>query len=382
VKQLTKYILESIDKFTPTQEWLIQRYDKFNKELFDNELPNSKDVRLTISRTKGTELGCQGFYKKFFISHDFEENGMYRMRIVKPGSSIGWKARYRRGRQYIEYIVTEENTVPVKSCVELSPFININAIYVATERNLEDTVIHEMIHLWIGKDGLEPKRAHGKEFVNKCNEIRKLAKEKYGIEYELTAKAQSHGEFEYDVKKKEETNNIIQKNKKRGGGVLGICLIYNKPLMEINRNYDKQFFFCTSRMWPKLQEEIRKYSENYKYIKHIYVTDDSYEKICNLYGVFKIVNTYRFWDINYYPKAEEILTKYATDILNENLNEDKKPYVKPQLFMYEIPQKINLSNIDLEDIVNAKIDDTNDKETKGSSKNDKNMIDPPKNNKK
>lgn len=378
MKQLNKYIFESINKFTPTQEWLIQRYNKFNKELFNNELPNSKDVQLTISRTKGTELGCQGFNRTFFVSSDFVENGMYRMRVVKPGSYVGYRGGFRNGRQYTEYIVTSENTIPVKSCIELRPFININAIYVATERNLEDTVIHEMIHLWVSKDGLEPKRAHGKEFTHKCNEIRKLAKEKYNIEYELTTKAKAHDEFEYDDKKKEETNNIIQKNKKRGGGAVGVYIIFDEAIKKTKCHYDKRFFFCTSRVLPKLLEEVKGYEKESKYIKNIYITNDSYEKICDIYGAFKLVTTYKFWNIDNYAKAESILTKNATDVLNENLNEDKKPYVKPEMFMFEIPKKINLSNIDLEDIINSKIDDNDNNKVKGSNQNDKNLIDPSK----
>ena len=45
--------------------------------------------------------------------------------------------------------------------------------------------------------------------------------------------------------------------------------------------------------------------------------------------------------------------------------------------MYEIPKKTNLSDIDLEDIINVKIDNDNN-EIKGSTENDKNLIDPSK----
>ena len=376
MKNLVQYILEAAEKFTPTQDWFVERYNKFNKELFNNELPNSNDVKLTITRTKGTELGCQGFGRMFYFSSQFMENGMYRMRVLKPGKYIGLRGYFKNGRQYTEYIVDDENTVPVKSCVELHPFININAIYVATEHNLEDTIIHEMIHLWVSKDGLEPKRAHGKEFKKKCNEIRKLAKEKYGIEYELTTKAINQDEFEYDDKKKKETEQIIQKNKKRGGGVLGVfILLDDRVKTETSLPYVERFFFCTKSMLNSLLKEVKDYDG--KYIKHIYVTEDSYEKICDIYGIFKIINRYRFWDTNNYTKAKEIMTKNATDVFNESLNEDKKPYIKPEIFMYQIPANTNLSDINLEDIVDAKIENDN-QEIKNSPENEKNMITPKK----
>lgn len=376
MKNLVQYILEAAEKFTPTQDWFVERYNKFNKELFNNELPNSNDVKLTITRTKGTELGCQGFGRMFYFSSQFMENGMYRMRVLKPGKYMGLRGYFKNGRQYTEYIVDDENTVPVKSCVELRPFININAIYVATEHNLEDTIIHEMIHLWVSKDGLEPKRAHGKEFKKKCNEVRKLAKEKYGIEYELTTKAINQDEFEYDDKKKKETEQIIQKNKKRGGGVLGVfILLDDRVKTETSLPYSERFFFCTKSMLNSLLKEVKDYDG--KYIKHIYVTEDSYEKICDIYGIFKIINRYRFWDTNNYTKAKEIMTKNATDVFNESLNEDKKPYIKPEIFMYQIPANTNLSDINLEDIVNAKIENDN-QEIKNSPENEKNMITPKK----
>ena len=76
----------------------------------------------------------------------------------------------------------------------------------------------------------------------------------------------------------------------------------------------------------------------------------------------------------------EIMTKNAEDIFGkgifeENLNEDKKPYIKPQIFMYEIPENTDLSNINIEDIINS-LNQSMDDEIKGSSKNDKKIIDP------
>lgn len=378
MKNLAQYILEAADKFTPTEDWLKENYSKYNEELFNNELPSLNEIKLTVVRTKGSELGCQGFGRHFFVSSDFMENGMYRMRVVKSGKYVGYRGYWKNGKQHTEYLLTADNTIPVNSCVELRPFININAIYVATEYNLQDTLIHEMIHLWVSKDGLEPKQAHGKEFKKKCNEVRKLAKEKYGTEYELTTKAINQDEFEYDDKKKKETEQIIQKNKKRGGGVIGVYLLLDdKVKTETSLPYTERFFFCTKRMFNSVLKEVKDYDG--KYIKHIYVTEDSYEKMCQIYGIFKIINRYQFWDSDKYKKAKEIMKDHG-QIFNESLNEAKKPYIKPEIFMYKIPANTNLSNINLEDIVNANIenDDQEIKNIKNSPENEKNMITPKK----
>ena len=372
MKSLNKYIIESLEKFKATTSWLIERYNKFNEELFNNELPSSSYIKLTVKRSDGNELGCQGFERDFYISSDYMENGMYRMRMLKPGKGIGTSGTFKNGRWHYKSIINDDNTVPVKECLELKPYININDIYVATEHNLEDTLIHEMIHLWLSKDGLEPKQAHGREFKKKCNEIRKLAKTKYGKDYELTTKATNTAEYEFDDKKKDETNKIIQKNKQRGGGVFGVYLILSDDVLKTKWPYNKRFFFCTKNMLDKIIGIVKR-TEG-KYIKNIYITENSYEKACNEYGIFSTVNKYRFWDINDYIKIEKYLLKDAHDILNESLTESKKSYIKPEIFMYEIPANTNLSDIDLEDIINTKLED--EKEIKGSPEIEKNIITP------
>lgn len=372
MKNLVQYILEASEKMHPTKEWMIEHYNKFNKELFNGELPGTNIVSLEAQRFKskahGNALGMQGFGKTFFISKDNMENGMYRMLTIIPGKQISYRSRLRGW----EPILTSENCVPVNSCKELQPWIWMNTIYVATEEQLEDTLIHEMVHLWVSKDGLEPKQAHGKEFKRKCNEVRKLAKEKYGIDYELQTKANRNDEYEYDDQKKQETFALIQKNKKRGGGIIGIYIIFDESIKtDIGEApYDKRFLFCTKRMFPKLLNEIKHTGK--EYLKHIYISEDSYEKMSNVYGKFQTMNTYRFWDGNDYEKSKEFMIDNAKDILNESLTEAKKPYIKPEIFVYEIPANSNLSNINLEDIINTEIEDD---EKKGSLENNKKIID-------
>ena len=375
MKNLVQYILEASEKIHPTKEWMIEHYKKFNKELFNGELPGTDIVSLEAQRFKSkahvNALGMQGFGKTFFISKDHMENGMYKMLVIIPGKNISYRSS---GRDW-NPIITDENSRSVDSCVELRPWIWMNTMYLFSEDQLEDTLIHEMVHLWVSKDGLEPKQAHGKEFKKKCNEVRKLAKEKYGKDYELETKAKRKDEYEYDDQKKQETAALIQKNKKRGGGIVGVYIILDEAVMNDPDEvpYIERFLFCTKRVLPKILNEIKWYSK--KHLKNIYVSEDSYEKMCEIYGIFQTMTSYRFWNVDNYKQANEIMLKDAQDILKESLNEAKKPYIKPEIFIYEIPADTNLSDIDMEDIINAKIDD---EEKKGSSENNKNIIDPKK----
>lgn len=379
MKLFSEYILEAEEKVKATKEWMERNYNKFNKDLFNNELPRIGDVRLEAKKFRKNDayaLGMQGFGRTFFISREWMENGMYRMRVVIPGKPMSFRIK----RSGMEPILTNENTRDVTSCIELQPWIWMNESYVQTKLGLEDTLIHEMIHLWVSKDGLEPKQVHGKEFTKKCNETRKLAEKLYGVKYQLTTRANNRSEFDYSDERKEELNNIIQTNKKRGDGILGVYLVLNENAKEQRTPWTKRFFFCTKRMLPKILEEVKYYEK--KYLVHIYISENSYEDMCKRYGVFRRINKYKFWNGDYYKEAEKYMTTDATDIikdvLNESLDEAKKPYIKPEIFMYEIPANTNLSEISLEDIINSQIEDENEPETKGSEENDKNMATPSK----
>ena len=159
MKSLTQYILEAQSK--PTLEWMKEYYDKFNKELFDNQLPSNIRLGL-ISNTKEKALGWQAFNHAYNYSKDYMRGDMYIMLYFDKTISYTFNGH----RQTVDVSKAKHAT----SAEELSPFIELNPRYQFSDFQKEDTLIHEMIHLWVHRNGLGPKRAHGKEFKAKCDE--------------------------------------------------------------------------------------------------------------------------------------------------------------------------------------------------------------------
>lgn len=336
MKQLSQYINETLkNAFEIDEKWMKSKYDEFNKIYFDKELPSSKKIGLRYERLPKNTLGFQG-YKESFFYH---------------------KAYMKHGR----YIMLNKKYQPISSIFDLDPYIALNSLLNATENQWEDTLIHEMVHLYTYKDCLAPKQAHGPEFRAKCDWIRRKAKEEYGKDYELEIYAKRETEYELkdDIKKKISNSN-------RYVGVVSVYIEMNDKIKITKWPHQYRFFFCKVENYDKIISDIMRIEK--QYIKGIYRSFNTYEKMSDKYGDFPIVRTYKYWPGDKYELAKKIL-KVGKNLYN--VNEEKKEYVKPEMTVYEIPGNINLSDVDLEDIIKL-IDKEED--IKSSKENEKNMI--------
>ena len=338
MKNISKYINEALkNSFEINEAWMKRKYDEFNKIYFDGELPPSKKIELKYQKLPKNSLGFQGFETSFYYHKAYTKNGRYLMLNKK-------------------YQV-------INSIFELGPYIALNSLLNATENQWEDTLIHEMVHLYTYKDALAPKQAHGPEFRAKCDWIRRKAKKEYNKDYELEIYAKRSEEFEL----KDEIKKKINKSN-RYVGVIGIYIEMNDNIKETPWPHKERFFFCKIDNFDKILDQIIKLEK--KYIKGIYRTFNTYKSIAEKYGDFPIVRGYKYWEVDKYPEVKNILKT------GENLykvNEDKKPYIKPEMEVYEIPANINLSDVDLEDIFNE-ISKKKEDDIKSTKENEKNMI--------
>ena len=296
MKSLVDYILESEQKIRPTTAWAREHYTMFNKMYFNNELPdlNKVDVK-AVDRNRDSALARQGVYRTYYISKEKMKNDKYNM-LVFP--SQPW-IRISGGKSSV---VIDGSEREVKSIVELDPFIIINSSYLMTETEMEDTLLHEMVHLYCELDGTTPRYAHGKEFKKKCREVRELAKEKYGKEYALMTKLQHPDNAVQDNDYiQRELKMALQKAKTKGGGIVGVYFEVTEDAFTKNKSL-KRFFFCTKNVLDKVLWRIKNYHKD-KLIR-LYITEDSYEKMSKEYGAFTTVRTYRFWKAEDYSKAE------------------------------------------------------------------------------
>jgi len=337
---LKQHIFEAFKEFKITEKWMRDTYDEFNYMYFDNELPDKYNVQLSIESLRGKALGLQGFNEPFFINRSKMAYGKYIMLKKERG----------HGLVQVYDIISE-----------LRPYIKLNTKYKATENQWEDTLLHEMIHLYTYKDGYAPKQAHGTEFRRKCNQVRYIAKTKYGKDYELEIYAKRKSDFSLND---EEKQKIIKRNKKKINSTIGIYLE-----LEPSRKHPKRFLFVSKASLDKVLESIKKYTKG---LLSIYLSDNSYEKMCNEYGRFCTSRTYKYFEVAVYPKALNYM-KVGNNILNDyTVEEAKKEYIRPEINVIEIDKDINLSDINLEDIVNLIQDET--VEIKGDPEIEKTII--------
>lgn len=300
MKSLVNYILESEQKIRPTTYWAQEHYVKFNKMYFGGELPGLDKVTVkAIDRNRDSSLARQGVYKTYYISKDRMRNDKYVMLVFDKSP---WMRSVGNGKWEPVFDGSERE---VKSIVELDPFIIMNSSYLMTQNEMEDTLLHEMVHLYCELDGTAPRYAHGKEFKKKCKEVRELAKEKYGKEYSLMTKLQNPDNAVQDNEYiQRELKRAIQKAKTKGGGIVGVYFELSEDLYTKNKNL-KRFFFCTKNVLDNIMYKVKYY--HIGKMTCLYITEDSYEKMSKEYGAFKTVRTYRYWKGEDYSKAEEYM---------------------------------------------------------------------------
>lgn len=282
MRRVIEYILEGIraEKHKPTKEWMEKSYKKFNKLYFNNELP---ECELDVSKdmAQATFLGQFGFDTTWYFNRNKPMADGYEMFVY----------------EYKEYSAHEGRMAKVSvkdllSIAELRPHIRLNPRYEFTWNEMEDTLIHEMIHFWTYKDGIAPKQAHGKVFRRKCDEIREMAKAN-GKNYNLRIYAQNNGNWELNDEEKQKM--IAKQEKKNERSTL---LYFEHDPNKISGRcymYTKRFGIYLTKNIKSIVEDIKRYDNNSVTI--IYELSNScINKLAEQFGTFKVCRTYRFWD--------------------------------------------------------------------------------------
>jgi len=127
---------------TPTVEYLEERFDTFNRMCFDGALPRIP-IKLSRART--------------FVG-----------RLI-----------YRPVRDWRGRVVRREDFV-----------LRISTYFDLPEAEIEDTLIHEMIHYWIAWKGIKDTSSHGKEFRRIMKEINALHGRNLTISHKSTPEEQ------------------------------------------------------------------------------------------------------------------------------------------------------------------------------------------------
>ena len=169
------------NNLTVTQEWMKEKFDEFNRTLFNNELPPCEliatdDKKIININTHGLFTFLGDWYYAKTRRHPSRGYRMY-MRFWSDQGTLGSKI--------------------VEDISEVKPVIYMNTKIRHSELRMESTLIHEMIHLYTYKDCYVPVQAHGKEFKLMCKIIHRRGLAAYNKDFTLTTYVDT-GTFTYD----------------------------------------------------------------------------------------------------------------------------------------------------------------------------------------
>ena len=136
------------EKFKVTVEWMKDRYEKANRELFRGELGEC------YFEAKPTRPNNLGNFRMDVRSGELAYGKVDRRMFRKTAGYDPWG--YSSGGKVY---VTKENFF--EFC---RPTIKMNTMYTGTENSLYNTLVHEMCHYYTYMYGRVPRQAHGTEF--------------------------------------------------------------------------------------------------------------------------------------------------------------------------------------------------------------------------
>jgi hypothetical protein len=133
--------MEMDKTFKPTVEWMAQKYQEMNEQLFNGVLGDCNFNIFTTGR--GSQGGTLGWFK---IGARGIRVDRYSRRMFKR---IGWDMEYINKHNFVNLCW---------------PTIELNGNYSGTEHGFLATLAHEMCHYYTYMNGYCPKQGHGIEF--------------------------------------------------------------------------------------------------------------------------------------------------------------------------------------------------------------------------
>jgi predicted SprT family Zn-dependent metalloprotease len=180
------------EKFKVTVEWMKDRYEKANRELFRGRLGE-----------------C------YFEAKPTRPNNLGNFRMdVRPGELAYCKTdrrMFKKGANYDPYAwgsyegkiyVNKDNFF--EFC---RPTIKMNTMYTGTENSLYNTLVHEMCHYYTYMDGYVPVQAHGRDFRNIAMIVSERSNGAFTIQRLASAEEMEGYQLDNDVKVRTRKHN-------------------------------------------------------------------------------------------------------------------------------------------------------------------------------
>lgn len=276
-------ISNSDEKFTPTVDWIAEKYFELNEWLFNGKLGNCLFEVYTSGKGMERSLGHFRFTGKG-VKYNKRTRRMYWVDPV-------WL-------DVLEVDITAENFVEYTK-----PMIGLNGNYKRTEHMWLNTLVHEMCHYYTYMNGRVPVQAHGTEFrqIGQIVGIRSNGV----FDIKRLCDAENIGELDGEIAAKRQARDDKKKNNMTA-------------LLVFRNNGDIQLITTTSR------EVIQKVvDDNNKLIcKRVVSTNDiGYIEYLWSLGYKHNMRTYRYWPVQGKDLVDEIKNYDFTVLKGEPMNE-------------------------------------------------------------
>jgi len=272
-------ISNSDEKFTPTVDWIAEKYFELNEWLFNGKLDNCLFEVYTSGKGMERSLGHFRF----------------------TGTNVKYDKRTRQ--MYYTSYGYKENIGADNFVYYTKPMIGLNGNYKRTEHMWLNTLVHEMCHYYTYMNGRVPVQAHGTEFrqIGQIVGIRSNGV----FDIKRLCDAENIGELDGEIAAKRQARDDKKKNNMTA-------------LLVFRTNGDIQLITTTS------QEVIQKVvDDNNKLIcKRVVSTNDiGYIEYLWSLGYKHNMRTYRYWPVQGKDLVDEIKNYDFTVLKGEPMNE-------------------------------------------------------------
>jgi len=258
----------NIDKtFIPNTQWMAEKYDEMNSQLFNGVLGECSFNVFTTGR--GSEGGTLGWFK---ITGRNIRVDRYSRRMFK---NTNWEKVY----------VNRENFVYM-----CQPRIELNGNYSGTEHGFLATLVHEMCHYYTYMNGFCPKQGHGPEFREIGAIVSNRSNGMFTIQRLASAEDMSQLELNDDMKAKREKR---LNNKK--ASVTAIIVITQEGKVKLTITSNQNLINLITNT------ERNERNENVVTTNDSSVIDYLFNK-----GYRKNMRTWRYWSLEDKPWIDEL----------------------------------------------------------------------------
>ena len=278
-----------------TPEWMREKYNQFNQELFGGALGECEFDIFTTG--KGSQGGVLGW---FCVTNKNVEADRYSRRMYIP--NYDWRGDRR-------IFINRENFAEI-----CRPKIRMNGNYSGTEESLCSTLVHEMCHYYDYMSGYYPKQAHGPRFRDIAAWVSSNSGGRFTVQRVADAEVMKGYELSDEMKQKREKRTANAKAR------MMVVFVFKKDgtvgMMNVSVN-------DTSL----LDTVMRFYQKNHNFDWIITSTDQELIELVYSQGYRKIMRTFRYWDVTNKPFTMDVLKdKYDCKIVLSSMykNEEKR----------------------------------------------------------